>query len=297
MRVNLPAPLRGALWMAFASFCYVTAATLAHHLGSSYSVFELTFIRAVVAVTLLAPMLARAGRTAFHTSRIGLHVLCGLFTYVAVLCWFYAATRMPVAEFFALQFITPLFTIALAMVVLRQSVGAKNWLATFIGFAGVLIILRPGIIEVTLGALAALISSAGYASINTTIKVTSRTDSSTAIVFYVNLLMVPLSLPMAVYVWRMPDWTDWPLIVGVALFSTVAFVATARAVSAADARVVQPVNFLRLPIAAAFGFFFFNEVSDRWTWIGALVIFASTYYVLTRETRTSPAPGSPEHQP
>ena len=242
----------------------------------------------MVAITLLAPMLARAGRTAFHTSRIGLHVLCGLFTYVAVLCWFYAATRMPVAEFFALQFTTPLFTIALAMVVLRQSVGAKNWLATFVGFAGVLIILRPGIIEVTLGALAALISSAGYASVNTTIKVTSRTDSSTAIVFYVNLLMVPLSLPMAVYDWRMPDWTDWPLIVGVAVFSTVAFVATTRAVSAADARVVQPVNFLRLPIAAAFGWFFFNQVSDRWTWIGALVIFASTTYVLTRETRTPP---------
>lgn len=271
--------------MVFASVCYVTSATLAHKLGSKYSVFELTFIRAVVAVTLLAPMLARAGRTAFHTRRIGLHVLCGLFTYVAVLCWFYAAARMPVAEFFALQFTTPLFTIALAMVVLRQSVGAKNWLATFIGFAGVLIILRPGIIEVTLGALAALISSAGYASINTTIKVTSRTDSSTAIVFYVNLLMVPLSLPMAMYVWRMPDWTDWPLIVGVAVSSTVAFVATARAITAADARVVQPVNFLRLPIAAAFGFFFFNQVSDPWTWIGALVIFASTTYVLTRETR------------
>ncbi len=291
MRVNLPAPLRGALWMVFASFCYVTSATLARHLGTSYSVFELTFIRAVVAVTLLAPMVARAGRTAFHTRRIGLHVLSGLFTYVAILCWFYAATRMPVAEFFALQFTTPLFTIALAMVVLRQSVGAKNWLATFIGFAGVLVILRPGIIEVTLGALAALISSAGYASVNTTIKATSRTDSSTAIAFYVNLLMVPLSLPMAVYDWRMPGWTDWPLIVGVAVFSTVGFVATVRAISVADARVVQPVNFLRLPIAAGFGLFFFNEVSDSWTWIGALVIFASTTYVLTRETRTAPVSG------
>ena len=277
--------------MAFASFCYVAAATLARHLGTSYSVFELTFIRAVIAVVLLAPLLARAGKAAFRTRRIGLHLLCGLFIYVAVLCWFYAAARMPVAEFFALQFTTPLFTIALAMVILRQSVGAKNWLATFAGFAGVMIMLRPGIIEVTLGALAALISSVGYASVNTTIKVTSRTDSPTAIVFYVNLLMVPLSLPMALYDWRMPALADWPLIVGVAVFSTVAFLATTRAVAAADARVVQPVNFLRLPIAAGFGLFFFNEVADPWTWIGAVVVFASTTYVLRRETRAPPGPG------
>lgn len=283
---NLPAPLKGALWMLSAAFFYVVAATFAHHLGSSYSVFELTFIRAVIAVILLAPVLARIGKRALYTPNKGLHVLCGLLTYLAILCWFYAAARMPVAEFFALQFITPLFTIALAMVLLRQRVGAGNWIATLAGFAGVLVILRPGMIEVTLGALATLASSAGYASVNTTIKVLSRADPSIVIVFYVNLLMVPLSLPMAVYQWRTPDWADTPLIIGIAVFSTVAFLATARAVSAADARVVQPVNFLRLPIAAVIGWIFFNELPELWTWLGAAVIFVSAYYVVTRETRT-----------
>lgn len=282
---DLPAPVRGALWMLFAAICYVAAASLARHLGSTYSVFELTFIRAVIAVCFIAPMLARTGRTAFHTRRPGLQVVCGIFAYLAILCWYYAATRMPVANFFALQFTTPLFTIALAVIVLRQTVGGRNWIATFIGFVGVLVILRPGIVTITLGAIATLASSAGYASVNTAIKVLSRTDGSTVTVFYTNLLMVLLSLPMAVFFWRTPSWEDWPVIVGVAMFSTIGFLATAHAITEADARVVQPVNFLRMPLAAAFGFFFFNELPDLWTWAGALIIFASTYYILTRETR------------
>ncbi len=283
--LNLTAPLRGALWMALASFCYVSAATAARHISADYSVFELAFIRGVVAIVFIAPMLARAGRTAFYTRQPALQALSGLFTYLAILCWFFAAMRMPVAEFFALQFTTPLFTMALAMVILRQSVGKRNWVATLIGFAGVLVILRPGMIEVTLGAIATLASSAGYASVNTTIKALSRTDSPTVTVFYTNVLILVLSLPMAVVFWKTPSWSDWPPILGVAVFSTIAFLATARAITAADARVVQPVNFMRMPTAAVFGYFLFNEAPDMWTWAGALTIFASTYYVLTRATR------------
>lgn len=277
--------MRGALWMLFASFCYVCAAAAARHVSTDYSVFELAFIRAVVALIILTPVLARAGRSAFYTRRPGLQMLSGVFTYLAILCWFFAAMRMPVAEFFALQFVTPLFTIALATIILGQRAGLKSWLATFTGFVGVLIILRPGLIEVTLGALATLASSVGYASVNTTIKVLSRSDSAAVTVFYTNLLMLPLSAPLAVFYWRTPSWYDLSLIVGVAVFSTVAFLATARAISTADARVVQPINFTRMPIAAVVGYFIFSEISDLLTWAGALIIFASTYYILTRETR------------
>lgn len=271
--------------MLLASFFYVCAATTARHIGENYSVFQLVFIRGVVAVVFLAPMLARAGRAAFHTSHPGLQALCGLFTYAAILCWFYAAMRMPVTEFFALQYTTPLFTIALAVLILRQHVGMRNWIATFIGFAGVLVILRPGLIEVSLGAMATLTSALGYASVNTCIKKLTRSDGPMVIVFYTNVLMLVLALPLAVFYWQDPSWEDWLRIIGVAMFSTVAFVATARAVAITEARAVQPVNFTRLPIAAVLGYIFFGEISDLWTWAGALTIIASTYYILTRETR------------
>ena len=144
----------------------------------------------------------------------------------------------------------------------------------------------PGAGEVSLGALAVLASTVGYAGVNTIIKVLSRTDSSVVIVFYVNLLMVPLSLPMAVVEWRTPGLNDALLIGGIAVFSTVAFLAVARAISVADARVVQPINFVRMPIAVVFGFVFFSEFPDLWTWVGAFIIFSGAYYVVTRERRT-----------
>ena len=285
----LPAPsasLRGALWMLFSAVCYVVSATLARHLGDGYSAFEITFIRAVIAVALIAPILMRSGSPVLYTRHIGLHMLAALFTYLAILFWFYAATRMPVADFFALQFATPFFTLALALLVLRERVAGANWIATLVGFAGVLVILRPGAIEVSLAALAALASTVGYASVNTIIKVLSRTDSTVVIVFYVNLLMVPLSLPMAVVEWRTPGLGDALLLGGMAVFSTVAFLAVARAISVADARVVQPINFLRMPIAALFGFVFFSEFPDLWTWVGAFIVFSGAYYVVRGERRT-----------
>jgi len=286
IRPDLPAPLRGALWMLTAGICYVIAATIARrYLGDTYSAYQLTFIRSVVAVAFIAPMLARSGRRGFHVRRFRLCLLAAALTYFSIMCWFFAATRMPVADFFTLQFTTPLFTMTLAMVVLRQKVGPRNWAATLVGFAGVLVVLRPGIAEVTAGALVTLMSSAGYATVNTVIKVLSRTEAPTAIVFYANLLILPLSLPLALAHWRTPDGADAALILAVTLFMTVAFVSTARAIQAADARIVQPVSFLRLIVAAAIGFIVFGETPDLWTWVGAAINFASTYYVIMREGR------------
>jgi drug/metabolite transporter (DMT)-like permease len=107
------------------------------------------------------------------------------------------------------------------------------------------------------------------------------------IVFYINLLMVPLSLPMAVLNWQTPGLNDGLLMAGIAVMSTIGFLSVTRAIALADARVVQPVNFMRMPIAALFGFIFFSELPDSWTWVGALTIFASTYYVVTREARAA----------
>jgi len=94
-----------------------------------------------------------------------------------------------------------------------------------------------------------------------------------------------VALVPALFDWRMPSLADTPVIVAIAVTSTVAQLCVARSISGADARVVQPVNFLRLPMAAILGYVLFGELSDRWTWIGALIIFASAWYVVGRESR------------
>ena len=283
---RLPDAVRGALWMLLSGTCYVASATLMRTIGDSYSAFELTFIRSIVAVLMLGPLFFRGLRGALIPERPFAHLMMGIFSYIGILAWVYAAARMPVADFFALQFVTPLFTMSLAILFLRERTDRTSWLCALIGFAGVLIILRPGLIAISAGALVALISSVGYATVNTIVRSLSATVSATAIVFYANFLLVPISLPLAVLNWRTPLWADWPAILGVCVLSTIGYVTVTRAITLAPARVVQPVNFMRMPIAAVFGFVIFSEFPDLWTWVGAVVIFLSTSYAVQRGARS-----------
>ena len=271
--------------MLLSGTCYVASATLMRNIGDSYSAFELTFIRSVVAVILLGPLFFRGLHGALIPERPFAHLMTGIFSYVGILAWVYAAARMPVADFFALQFVTPLFTMSLAIIFLRERTDRTSWICALIGFAGVLIILRPGLIAISAGALIALISSVGYATVNTIVRSLSATVSATAIVFYANFLLVPISLPLAVLNWKTPLLPDWPAILGVCVLSTIGYVTVTKAITLAPARIVQPVNFMRMPIAAVFGFVIFSEFPDLWTWVGAVVIFLSTTYAVQRGAR------------
>jgi len=284
-RPVLPDAVQGALWMLCSGTCYVAASTLMRHLGGAYSTYELTFLRSLIAVAMLTPMLMRAGRISLWPEQSLLHFLTGVFSYLGILFWFLAASQMPVGDFFALQFVTPLITIAMAIVFLRERADAASWAATLIGLAGVLIVLRPGLVAVTAGALAALASSLAYASVNTLVKSLSRTVSATGIVFYANLWLVPISMPMGLVAWRTPLLADLPAIFGVAVLSTLGYMTVTKAIGLAPARVVQPVNFIRMPIAAAFGLVVFGEFPDVWTWVGAFVIFLATSWAVRRGAR------------
>jgi len=277
--------IKGALWMLFASFCYVASATLTRYLDGSYDTFQLAFLRCAVGVCVLTPVVLRAGLAQLKTKIIHIHGLRMAVTYVAILLWFYAAETVPVGDFFAIQFASPLFTIGAAALLLRETVTLKSWLAAMVGFGGVLIIVRPGYIPVSIGVLAAIATALSYALVNTLIKVASRHDSPTVMTFYVNVLIVPVSAVPAFFVWKTPLWGDVPTLLGVALFATLAQFCVANAISLADARIVQPMNFMRMPIAALFGFLVFGEFPDFWTWTGALIIFGAAWYAVQHGAR------------
>lgn len=282
---TIPTAVQGAFWMLISGCCYVASASLMRQLGDAYSFYEVTFIRAVLAVVILAPVFLRHSRTRLWPERPFAVLMTGIYSYLGILFWLTAASTMPIGDFFALQFITPLFSIAFAILFLRERADFASWAATLVGFAGVLIVLRPGVIEISLGAVAALLSSFFYASVNTVIKSLSRTLSATTIVFYSNLLLVPIALPMAIIEWQTPLMADLPLILGVGFMSTMGYVLVTKAISLAPARVVQPVNFMRMPIGAAFGGVLFSEFPDVWTWLGAAVIFCATSYAVGRGSK------------
>ena len=276
--------VRGALWMTGASAMIALGASCVRHLSASLSPFELVFLRAIMGTVLLFPWMIRLSRRGtLRTTRFPLYLLRTGLSYSGMVCVFYGIGRMPIGEVYALLFLVPLITIMLAVLILKESAGPHAWIACAVGFCGALVILRPGIIALSLAAGAVLVTAVTYASTNICIKSLSRTDSPVQITIYGYLLALVLSMGPGLYLWRTPAWQDLPWIIALGLFQTLGGLCHARSVHAADARVVQPFNFLRLPVSVIVAYFLFAELPSPWTWLGAALIFASSYYVLYRE--------------
>lgn len=282
---SFPPVVRAIAWMVFAGASYVSSGALVRFIADGFSPFQLVFLRGVVAMLFLAPMFWRTGIAGLRTTQFRLHCGRSFLTYSGLLLWFYSVTVIPLADYYALLFTLPLFTIAGAVLFLGERAGPRTWVATTVGFIGALVILRPGFVEVSLGAVAALGAGLSYAGVNTCTRVLARKDSATVIVAYVNFLVLLLALVPALMTWSTPGTTDLLVIVGIGVVSTIGQIALTRAIALAEARVIQPFDFLRLPLAALFGYVLFAELPDLWTWVGAIIIFASAYYVLSRETR------------
>ncbi len=275
---------RAAFWMVFADAGFVAMLLGIRVLTQHLPVFEVVFWRAFVASAAVLPWaLTARQRRALATQRMGMFAVRALAVYGANLTYFYAAATMVLASAVALQFVIPLFTVIGAALFLGETVGWRRSLATAIGFAGALIILRPGIAHVGMPEIAVLVSAAFYAVNWLMVKALTRTETARVIVFYMNVLIVPMAAVGAAFNWVWPDWSLAPLIVATGLVGWGAQICQARGFASADASVVAPFDFLRLPMIAASGWALFHEAADIWTWIGAAVIFGAATYITRRE--------------
>lgn len=283
------AAARGIGWMVLAAIGYSVNAGLVKQLSGELTPMETVFWRTVVGVAFLLPwLLARKGGAAkFPFQRLPLFLLRGVLTYLAMLTTYYALAHIPIADVQALQFTLPLFSILAVVLVLHEKAGMGTWVACLVGFAGTLVILRPGFAEISLAALAAIASAAIYSLSNLVIKMLARTDSTTTITLYGNVIMLPLALVPLLFDWRWPSPGSVPWIVALGVFTTLGQWALARAIASADARVVWPFDFLRMPFTVVIGYVMFSQLPGPWTWVGAVLIFGSAYYVIRREATVS----------
>lgn len=279
------AAIRGISWMVLAAIGYSVNAGLVKQLSAELTPMETVFWRTVVGVTMLLPLLFRGdGQSAtVPLRRWPLFLLRGVLTYFAMLTTYYALAHIAIADVQALQFTMPLFTILAAVLVLHERAGPGTWIACFVGFAGTLVILRPGFAVISLAAVAALASAALYSASNLVIKMLARTEGTTTITLYGNLVMLPLALLPLLFDWRWPSLSAVPWIIALGVFTTLGQWALARAIASADARVVWPFDFLRLPFTAVVGYVMFSQLPGPWTWVGAMLIFGAAYYVIRQE--------------
>ena len=282
---RVPAPARGAVWMVMSGASFAILTALIRHASADLHPFELVFFRSLFGLLFMLPWFLRTGLRGLRTRRPGLHGVRALSGLAAMLCWFSAVALMPVAEVTALSFTTPLFATLGAVLFLGETVRRRRWTATAVGFAGAMIILRPGAEAFGVPALLALSAAAMMAISVLLVKVLSRTETASTVVLYMGLLMTPLALVPALFVWTMPSPQLWVWMVLMGLAGTAGHLTLVRAFAAADASAVLPFDFSRLIFAAFLGYAFFAERPDVWTWVGAAVIFAATLYTAHRETR------------
>jgi drug/metabolite transporter (DMT)-like permease len=283
--------LRGFIWILLSTFAFMSMVMVVRHMSDRYNAGELAFWRALFGLALLAPIFARSGSALFRTNQFGFHLFRNLMHFVGVAGWFYAISQINLSVGMSLQFTVPLFTIVLAILFLGEKVDAGRWAATALGFAGVVIILRPGVEPITLAAIAAIVSALGYAGANIATKVLVRDCSSDTIVFYMNVMHLPMAIGAAALMGGIdvPAAEDLPWLIALAAFATLAHWLLAKALGEADASLIIIVDFTKLPWVTLGAFVFFGETPVVWAWVGGAVIFASTLYLVRRATRRNHA--------
>ena len=289
----LPGSIRGAIWMLFAAAMFACMGGFIRHLASDIHPLVVAFFRSVIGMVLILPFMARTGLVIMRTRRHGIFFLRGIVSALGQAFYFLALAFLPMTDAISLTFTAPLFGVVLAVAFLGENFRMPHWIATLVGFIGVLIVLRPGFGGVTLVTLTPLMAALSMSFIWIFVKILAKTEPTQRIVFYMMVYAIPASLLPALFVWTTPALEHIPSLVGLAAVANLGQIGMTNAYRAADATAVFPFDFARLPFTALIAYFAFAEAPDAWSWLGAMVIFGSTIYVVRHEARSVPAtPGA-----
>jgi len=283
----LPGTTRGILLAS--GFAFTAMLGTVKPASQNLHPFEVTFFRHLFTLLVMLPWMLRLGPGTLRTKRFPLIALRGLLGFISTVLWFYAVPRLALADATAINFTAPLWATVFAAIILHEPVRLRRWTATAIGFAGVLVVLRPGFQDLSAWALVMLVAAACWGSQHIVLKALSRTEPTNVIVCYHAILLTPAALILSLFVWRTPGWEDvfWLLMLGAC--GTIGHLALARAFAAAEASVVLPFDFSKMPVAAAIGYIAFDEHPDLWTWAGAALIVGASAYIARREAQVARA--------
>lgn len=269
------------------SACLFAGMAIAIRLASQHvHAFEIAFFRNFFGLVFALPLLFRGGFSMLKTKVLPLYFMRCVIGLGAMLTGFWALVNLPLSQAIALSYTTPLFVTFGAALFLGEVIRARRISALAVGFIGTLVILKVwtfGASWLSSGVWIALLSSVLGASAAISIKFLARTESAEAIVFYMVLIMTPLSLLPALSVWSWPGNHGWLWLVLTGAFGTAAHIAMTRAYKLGEVSALTPINFIQLPLISLAAWFLFNELPDRYTVIGALIVFASTLYIAHRE--------------
>ena len=272
--------------MVLTGVMFVGVTVAVRYLGTSMNPVQAGFIRYAFGLVMVLPLLSRAGVLSLHSKRIGFHALRGLAHGCGVMLWFFAMSRIPIAEVTALGFTAPVFTTLGAALFLRERLRSFRVIAMLAGFAGALLILRPGFREIDIGALAQVAAAPLFACSFLMAKSATRTESSTMIVVMPSVFCTLTLVLPALAVWRTPTLEELELLFATAALATTGHYCMTRAFKAAEVSAVQPFTFLQLVWATLLGLVLFDEHPDLWIALGGALIVTAASWMAHREVQS-----------
>ena len=275
--------VKGMAWMLVSTLLFVGVTGTVRALGSDMSAPQAAIIRYGFGILLLSPILLRIKPRELITPRMGLHAFRGVVHGIAVIFWFYAMARIPIADVTALGYTMPIFVTIGAALFLGERFRTRRMIAVLIGVAGTLVIVRPGFVTIELGTLAQLIAAPLFAASALISKKMTEKDSSEVIVALMTVFVALTVLPFAIAVWRPPTWEELAWLFCTASFATLGHFTLMRAYAATEITVTQPITFMQLVWAVLLGYYAFAETPDIWTIVGSVIIVGSATYIAHRE--------------
>ena len=264
----------------------LTAALMASgvkYLSNDLNPFTICFFRCLIGLIIVLPFIIKNKFKAIKSKNIKLQFYRSFINVISMITWFSAIGIMHLEKATALGFTTPLFTTILAVIILREVIRAHRITALFIGFLGVLIIIRPGYLPIESGTLLMLIASFSFSIVLIMVKKLSDIDSSLTIIFYHLLFMTPLTFIIAIFFWEGINFSQFFIFVLMGSAGLISHWCLAQAFKLSDTTFIMPFQFTKLIWASFIGYVIFAESPDKWTWFGGIVIFASVIYITYRE--------------
>ena len=278
--------IRAALWMGGSIASFLTMTVAGRAIVPALDVFQVMEMRSIIGWFILLPLvLASGGFSAMRTKRPLQHIGRNVVHYAGQFAWLQALTMIPLAQLISIEFTTPIWGALLAVFFLGERMSTRKISAILLGLIGVLVIVRPGAAPLEPGHLIMLAGAVGFGISVVMVKSLTRTETVVAIIFWMLIIQSVIGFVPAIMVWQTPEPWMWPWILIVSFTGMSSHFCMARALSYAEATVVMPMDFLRLPLSALIGFLLYSERIDAFTAIGAALILAGNLFNMQRRAR------------
>ena len=255
--------------------------------SESLHILEVVFFRNLLALIVMLPILKSIGFAAIKMNNTKLFFMRGFVGAIGMIAGFTCLTLIPLAQATAISFSQPLFITIGATIFLGEIIKARRIAAIIVGIIGMLIIVQPGFNGLSFGIMLAIISALALSVNALIVKKLTLTDTPHAIIIWMVVMLIPITLIPAIPVWEWPSLEAWLYLWGIAILGTLAHFSWTKSYAMAEITSLEPIGFIKLPIMALLGWMIFAEIPGTWTWIGGLIIFMSTIYISHREAKSS----------